>query len=264
MSTPGDLFDALGREARSRLGGARGGLAPGETTRTYRARSIDELIPRIQRELGSEAIIVRRREGLTGGMLGFFQHPFVEIEAMPGTPHIDLYDEQLEQDGAAESFEPDDAGAFEPNESAAFEPGAFEPNESATFEPGAFEPDEPPPSVQPPAPSPVSAPSSVPSRPVPPVLERRLPPRPKPGSEPLEPTPGPLPFYTREPSKPPAVGGAYVTAHLAALARADRQKGMGGVHPTAGVEPAVEETAYEPSAGRFVPRRSRRRSTSTS
>ena len=62
-------------------------------TRTYRGRAVDELIPRIHQELGAEAIIVRRREGLTGGFLGFFQHPYVEIEAMAGTPGIDLYDE---------------------------------------------------------------------------------------------------------------------------------------------------------------------------
>src|ERR1700689_3205464 len=59
----------------------------------YRGRSVDEVIPQIQRDLGSDAIIVRRREGLTGGILGFFQHPFVEIEALPGAPGIDVYDE---------------------------------------------------------------------------------------------------------------------------------------------------------------------------
>ena len=60
----------------------------------YRGRTIEELIPRIERELGPDAIIVRRREGLTGGVLGFFQHPLVEIEAMPGTPGVDVYDER--------------------------------------------------------------------------------------------------------------------------------------------------------------------------
>ncbi len=88
MSTPGELLEALGREARARFG------AGGETpTRVFRGRSVDELVPQIQRELGSDAIIVRRREGLTGGVLGFFQRAFVEIEAMPGAPGVDLYDE---------------------------------------------------------------------------------------------------------------------------------------------------------------------------
>lgn len=88
MSVPGDLLEALGREARARLG--RGG---GET-RLYRGRSIEELIPRIQAELGADAIILRRREGLAGGVLGFFQHPFVEIEAMAAQPRLDVYDEE--------------------------------------------------------------------------------------------------------------------------------------------------------------------------
>ena len=88
MSTPGELLEALGREARARFGA--GGTTP---TRTYRGRSVDELVPQIQRELGADAIIVRRREGLTGGVFGFFQRAFVEIEAMPGAPGIDVYDE---------------------------------------------------------------------------------------------------------------------------------------------------------------------------
>ena len=96
MSTPGDLLDALGREARARLGGGAGaaaGAARGEQTRTYRGRSIEQLIPRIQQELGDDAVIVRRREGLTGGVLGFFQHSFVEVEAMAGAPRLDVYDD---------------------------------------------------------------------------------------------------------------------------------------------------------------------------
>ncbi len=62
--------------------------------RTYRGRTIDELIPKIQEELGADAIILRRREGLTGGLAGFFQRPFVELEAMEGGPHLDVYDEE--------------------------------------------------------------------------------------------------------------------------------------------------------------------------
>jgi flagellar biosynthesis GTPase FlhF len=88
MSTPGDVLEALGREARARLGRSRG-----EGTRTYRGRTIEELIPQIERDLGADALIVSRRDGLTGGVMGFFQHPYVEIEAMPGTPRLDVYDE---------------------------------------------------------------------------------------------------------------------------------------------------------------------------
>jgi flagellar biosynthesis GTPase FlhF len=70
--------------------------AAGAPTRTYRGRTIDELIPKIQDELGADAIILRRREGLTGGFAGFFQRPFVELEAMQGGPRVDLYDEDLD------------------------------------------------------------------------------------------------------------------------------------------------------------------------
>src|SRR5580693_439418 len=61
--------------------------------RTYRGRTVEELIPKIQSELGADAIILGRREGLTGGLAGFFQRPFVEIEAMAGGPQVDVYDE---------------------------------------------------------------------------------------------------------------------------------------------------------------------------
>src|ERR1700733_15747112 len=94
MSTPGEILEALGREARSRLGNGRD-----TTTRVYRGRPVEELVPQIQRDLGPDAITLRRREGLTGGVLGFFQRAFVEIEAMPGAPGVDVYDE-------AESVEP--------------------------------------------------------------------------------------------------------------------------------------------------------------
>ncbi len=121
----------------------------------YRGRTVDELIPQIQQELGSDAIIVRRREGLTGGVLGFFQRPYVEIEAMAGTARVDVYDEE--------------------------------------------EAVEPPPPPPPPAPEPA-----------PPA--------------PVQPPPPPAPFFTRQPATSSAGGSAYVTAHLAALARAERSQ----------------------------------------
>jgi flagellar biosynthesis GTPase FlhF len=76
-------------------GGSAAGAPPGtdEATRTYRGRTVEELIPRIQDELGADAIIVRRREGLTGGIAGFFQRPFIELEAMRGGARFDAYDE---------------------------------------------------------------------------------------------------------------------------------------------------------------------------
>lgn len=67
---------------------------PGDSaTRVYRGRSVDALIEKIQAELGADAIVVRHHKGLTGGIAGFFQRPFVEIEARPGTPRVDRYDD---------------------------------------------------------------------------------------------------------------------------------------------------------------------------
>jgi len=90
MSTPAELMRALGREARASM---RNGTSEDHSIRTYRGRSVEAIIPTIQRELGADAIIVRRRDGLAGGVLGFFQHPFVEIEAMSGPEGIDVYDD---------------------------------------------------------------------------------------------------------------------------------------------------------------------------
>lgn len=67
------------------------------TPSVYRGRSVEELIPRIEAELGPDAIVLRRRTGLTGGIGGFFQRPFAEVEAQPGGPRVDLYDEAPEE-----------------------------------------------------------------------------------------------------------------------------------------------------------------------
>jgi flagellar biosynthesis GTPase FlhF len=62
-------------------------------TMTYRGASIEELLPRIRAELGPEAVIVSRREGLVGGIAGFFQKRCIEIDARRGGPRIDVYDD---------------------------------------------------------------------------------------------------------------------------------------------------------------------------
>ena len=48
--------------------------------KTFRGRTLDALLPQIRDELGPDAIVLRRREGLAGGVGGFFQRPFVEVE----------------------------------------------------------------------------------------------------------------------------------------------------------------------------------------
>jgi flagellar biosynthesis GTPase FlhF len=42
-------------------------------TKTYRGRTLEEVLPKIKAELGPDAEIVRQRSGLTGGVGGFFQ-----------------------------------------------------------------------------------------------------------------------------------------------------------------------------------------------
>jgi flagellar biosynthesis GTPase FlhF len=145
----------------------------------YRGRSVDELIPKIQHELGPDAIIVRRREGLTGGFLGFFQRPFVEIEAMAGAPRIDVYDEQ-------DSFL---APPLTPS-----------PAQSSPAAPLTSQPAQPTYHASPPAPP------AVPAQPA------------------AQAPAAPAPFFTREPAAPSLGASAYVTAHLAALARAERSQ----------------------------------------
>lgn len=67
--------------------------APDTKVKTYRGKSIEELLPRIRADLGAEAVITSRREGLVGGIGGFFQKRCVEVDARPGGPRIDVYDE---------------------------------------------------------------------------------------------------------------------------------------------------------------------------
>jgi flagellar biosynthesis GTPase FlhF len=74
--------------------------------KTFRGRSLEEVLPQIKADLGPDAEIVRQREGLTGGVGGFFQRACIEVEARPGdepdaTPRFDAYDD------TEPAFEPD-------------------------------------------------------------------------------------------------------------------------------------------------------------
>jgi flagellar biosynthesis GTPase FlhF len=72
--------------------------------KTFRGRSLDEVLPQIRAELGADAIVVRRREGLAGGVAGFFQRSFVEVEARAA--HDDEKPLEARNDRAtAEGFE---------------------------------------------------------------------------------------------------------------------------------------------------------------
>jgi flagellar biosynthesis GTPase FlhF len=96
-----------------------------ERPRIFRGRTTDELIPRIVSELGSDAIVLRHHQGLTGGFAGFFQRSFVEIEACRGGGQLlDRYDE----DDAAPAL----PGEFE--EAAPALPGELENDTPALLE----------------------------------------------------------------------------------------------------------------------------------
>jgi len=97
--------------------------------RLYRGRTVAELIPKIQADLGSEAVVTGRRSGLEGGIAGFFQRPFVEIQAQPGGPRLDIRDG--EQELPPLDFEPDPLTALGADASPASEVESFE-----SFQPG--------------------------------------------------------------------------------------------------------------------------------
>ncbi|HEY4996466.1 MAG TPA: hypothetical protein VII03_00640 [Solirubrobacteraceae bacterium] len=234
MSTPGEMLDALSREARNRLGGTRPREAEG--ARVYRGRTVEELIPQIERELGSDAIILRRREGLAGGFLGFFQHQSIELEAMPGAPGVDLYDEA----------EPTPPPSYSPVGEAAppAQPSAPMPAWGPESPP-AWGPESPPATQLPPAPPPPGAaaalgaatsPAPPPSAPYAPV-----------SAPPYAPVSVP-PFVPAPPLRPQPVGGPYVTAHLAALARAGAPPASFALPPRAAPErrpPAPEPVDFQ-------------------
>jgi len=72
--------------------------------KTFRGRSLDEVLPQIRAELGADAIVVRRREGLAGGVAGFFQRSYVEVDAR--SAHADEKPLEARNDRAtAEGFE---------------------------------------------------------------------------------------------------------------------------------------------------------------
>lgn len=88
-----EQIDADVAERALRAGGAASAVDDG--VRTFRGRTLEELLPKIREQLGPDAIVVRQRDGLMGGIGGFFQQQFVEVDARAGGsyPRIDVYDE---------------------------------------------------------------------------------------------------------------------------------------------------------------------------
>lgn len=185
----------------------------GGSVRTYHGRTIEELLPRIQEELGADAIIVRQREGLTGGVAGFFQRPFVELDATAGEPRLDVYDEEIV------ARAPRSAADY-PSAPQQLEPGYLEPD---YLEHGHVERERLPPAYQ----LPPEHPSSL--------EHLRSEHRASPEQQATR-----TPFYTREPLRP-SRDGRYVTEDLAALARAGARR----PRPQPGLEPASSATSHE-------------------
>src|SRR3954447_12842333 len=82
-------------------------------SKTFRGRTLEEVLPQIKADFGPDAEIVRQREGLTGGVGGFFQRACVEIDVRPGEPEpvsrrFDAYDDEPAMPEPLPDFQPDE------------------------------------------------------------------------------------------------------------------------------------------------------------
>jgi flagellar biosynthesis GTPase FlhF len=95
-----------------------------ETT-VYRGATLEELLPQIREELGSDAVIVRQREGIVGGVGGFFGKKCVEVEARAASP---AGGPALPSRAVVDAYDTGDPYEAAPEPELAFEPlTAFEP-----------------------------------------------------------------------------------------------------------------------------------------
>ena len=117
--------------------------------RTYRGRKLEDLIPQIRAELGPDAIILRQREGLMGGVGGFFAQKCVEVDAQAGPggrdriPQIDIYDEDEPVSGwdeGLDDFVAPTGRAGDPNPGPMLELPATAPEQPEPPAPVAAEP----------------------------------------------------------------------------------------------------------------------------
>src|SRR3954451_7657027 len=127
-------------------------------TRTFRGASLEELLPQIREELGPDAPITRQRDGIVGGIGGFFGKKTVEVEAQPAgsplpppsglasqPPRLDLYDTS---ESEAEEARPTthrlldelyrQASPFAERLTEAAEDQADDPEEFVRFEPPVY------------------------------------------------------------------------------------------------------------------------------
>ena len=160
--------------------------------RTYRGRTIEELIPRIRAELGPDAIILREREGLMGGIGGFFAQKCVEIDAQ-AAPRVNVYADDLEDE-----YDEDHEGATGDYETFSAEP-------PPGYVPVPL-PDAPPPDYDAPQTSAVEGPPASASSPAPAAQERTAPVAPAGGGAPApQPVTAPPAAAAPPPLAPPPV-----------------------------------------------------------
>jgi flagellar biosynthesis GTPase FlhF len=125
-------------------------LVDGVPVKTYRGASLAEVAPLIRAELGDSAMILRQREGVTGGIAGFFAKRCVEIDvalvAPPaaGSGRIDISDGPAVGPGAAPLATPARSLAEAPAQSPA-EPAEPQAAPAAPAAPAPFQPLAPPP-----------------------------------------------------------------------------------------------------------------------
>ena len=147
--------------------------------RTYRGRKLEDLIPQIRAELGPDAIILRQREGLMGGVGGFFAQKCVEVDAQ-AAPRVDIYDDDKPVNGWDDFDYSDDIFDETPS------PVAADP---APIAPMPAELPALPAAEEPPAPEAFAPPA--PEAFAPPAPEAFLPPAPEAPAAPEAATPAP-------------------------------------------------------------------------
>src|SRR3954449_13607377 len=79
--------------------------------KTFRGESLEELLPQIREELGPDAVILRQRDGLKGGVGGFFQKRCVEVDARPGSKRVDTYAGAASDEDVRSALDEDASGA---------------------------------------------------------------------------------------------------------------------------------------------------------
>ena len=86
--------------------------------KTFRGQSLEELLPQIREELGADAVVLRQRDGLKGGVGGFFQKRCVEVDARAGAKRVDTYAGGTDEDDVRAALDQDTPGFAEELEAA--------------------------------------------------------------------------------------------------------------------------------------------------